>query len=320
LLILVAVPIAVSAQAGVIVEGRVYDAVSGAGIQNAIIDLEGRGSTLTSEAGSFRFDRVEPGSYILRVDAFGYARESRLLAVDVDTTETLPLEIAPLELDPLRVEARLIDIEGRVRDPTRDLNVVDAEILTNQVEPTWTGAHGRFDLEDVLADVPLRVVIQAFGYLPLDTVLLSAEDEAYLFELEPDRLVEAMIEVQVRRLEERASPLRSVMMRPLNREGLLRYAGRQTVAGMLEWEYGNRLRQVRCVLVNEEQLAGAWQPSTLFHILPEDVERIEFLFAGAMLRIYTREFMREMISREVELRTPSYFAPFAERGVDPLCR
>ena len=35
-----------------------------------------------------------------------------------------------------------------------------------------------------------------------------------------------------------------------------------------------------------------------------------------MMRIYTREFMREMINREVKLRTPV----FVERlGADPVC-
>jgi hypothetical protein len=317
--LLLTLPVSVSAQTGVTVEGRVYDAVSGAGVQNAIVELEGHGSTLTSEVGTFRFDRVQPGGYALSVDGFGYARESRLLSVARDTTLTIPLQLAPLALDSLLVEARLVDVEGRVLDATRDMYMVDAEILTNQVEPTWTGAHGTFDLEDVLADVPLRVVVQAFGYLPLDTVVLPGEDESYLFEVEPDPVVERMVEVQVRRLEDRASPRRSVTMRPMNRERLLRYAGRHTVASMLEWEYGNRLRRVRCLVLNEEQMLGGWEPSSLFHTLPEDLQRVELLFDGAMLRIYTREFMREMISREVELRTPSYFQPFQRSSADPLC-
>ena len=314
------VPAPALAQTAVVVQGRVFDAGTGSAIQNAIVELEGHGATLTSDDGTFRFTGVPTGGYTLRVVGFGYAPQRRFLAVEGDTTVSVALEVEPLPLDSLIVEPRLIDMEGLVRDPTRDLNVVDAEILTSQTEPGWTGAHGRFELEDVLAEVPLRVVVRAFGYLPLDTILIPDEHESYLFEVQPDSLVERMIEMQVQRLEERASPRRSVLMRPMTRERLLRYAGRLTIADMLEWEYGRRLRRVKCVLINEEQLAGAWQPSSLFHILPEDVERIEFLFDGAMLRIYTREFMREMISREVPLRTPSYFDPFPNRGVDPLCR
>jgi hypothetical protein len=315
------VPAPVASQIGVVVEGRVFDSVTGSAIQNALVEMEGQGATLTSAEGTFRLAGVALGSHALRVVGFGYAPHTRLLAVAGDVTISVGLEAEPLRLDSLVVEPRLIDIEGRVRDPTRDLNLVDAEILSSQAVPVFTGAHGRFELEDVVAEVPLRLVVNAFGYFPIDTILLPQEDESYRFELEPDPMVERMVEVQVGRLEERASPLNAMTMRPMNREQLLSHAGRRTLADVLQWEYpGDWLRRVNCVVINEVQLLGAWQPSTLYHILPEDVERIEFLFDGAMLRIYTREFMREMISRDVALRMPSYIYPFPRPAVDPLCR
>ncbi|MQA92945.1 MAG: hypothetical protein GEU90_22480 [Gemmatimonas sp.] len=52
-------------------------------------------------------------------------------------------------------------------------------------------------------------------------------------------------------------------------------------------------------------VAGGAVQSDVTHMLPEEVERIEFMFRGAMLRIYTREFMQHMIARDLELRTPS---------------
>ncbi len=39
-------------------------------------------------------------------------------------------------------------------------------------------------------------------------------------------------------------------------------------------------------------------------MLPEEMERIEFLFGGTMLRIYTREFIQDMIAREIKLLEP----------------
>jgi hypothetical protein len=89
-----------------------------------------------------------------------------------------------------------------------------------------------------------------------------------------------------------------------------------TLADVLEWEYGpSALRWIECVVLDERQLFGAWEPSSLTHILPEELERIEFLGRGGavgskhgtMLRIYTRRFMTEMISRDIELRTPMIF-------------
>ena len=71
------IPIPVLAQ-GVIVQGRVFEFGSTTVVWNARVELEGHGATLTSIAGTFRFDDVEPGGYTLRVEAFGYC-DSELL-------------------------------------------------------------------------------------------------------------------------------------------------------------------------------------------------------------------------------------------------
>jgi hypothetical protein len=304
------------AQTTAVVEGRVFDASRGAAVRNAIIDLQGRGSTLTDAGGYFRFEDVRSGAYTLRVDAFGFALDSLTLDVAADTTLVISVRYQPLALDPVVVESRLIDIRGRVRDRTRNLNLVDAEVLTNQAEPVITGPHGRFEVEDVRANVPLRVVVQALGYVTLDTLFIPDEDLRYDFELRPDPRVEALIGIQSLRLHERDSPTGTAMLQPMDRERALTYAGRHTVASMLEWEYGARINRVACTLVNEVPWLFDWKPSTLTQILPEDIERIEFLFEGKMMRIYTREFMREMISRDVELRTPVYVDRLF---IDPLC-
>jgi hypothetical protein len=304
------------AQTTSVVEGRVFDASAGAAVRNAIVDLQGYRSTLTAEGGYFRFEDVPSGAYTLRVDAFGFALGSRALTVAADTTLVISIRYQPFALDPVVVESRLIDIDGRVRDASRDMAVVDAEIFTNQVEGVITGPHGRFELDDILDQVPLRLVVQALGYLTLDTTFIPDDDQRYELELHTDPRVEALIETQSRRLHERDSPTGTAMLQPMDRERALRYVGRHTVATMLDWEYGRRLDRVACTLVNEVQWLFDWKPSALSQLLPEDIERIEFLFEGKMMRIYTREFMRTMISREVELRTPVY----VERlFVDPIC-
>ena len=310
-LLVAALPLPVLAQDGVVVEGRVFQSGLELGIQNAIVELQGHGAVLSSDGGTFRFENVEPGGYTLRVDAFGYASNSQFLAVDGDTTVDVALDVAPLLLDSLVVEPRRIDIDGRVRDPGRDLSLVNAEILTNQVPGTLTNSWGRFDLDDVFEEVPLRVLVHAFGYLPVDTILLPAEDESYLFELEADTAVERRIEVQVGRLVERAAGRRATM-RPMDRERLLRWAGRTDLLGVLEFEYSRRLGRVVCTVVDEEQILGL----PIWTLLPEELERIEFLFRGRMLRIYTREFLAEMIARDIELREPRYYG----LSGSPICK
>lgn len=302
----------VVAQTGAVVQGRVIEAGATLSITNAVVELEGHGVALTSSNGVFRFEGVEPGGYPFRVVAFGYAPHAQFLVVEGDQTISVSLDIAPLSLDSLAVQARLIEVEGRVRDPDNDFFVVGADVLTNQGRGVQTDAHGRFRM-DAFEHVPLQVSVRAFGYLPQDSVLVPTEDESFVFELEPDPVALALIDVQVERLEERAEGRRSVLMRPMNRESLLRrHAGRRTLAGVLEWDYERYLGRVNCVVIDEEQLLGAWEPSSLFHILPEELERIEFLAFGPrseaiMVRIYTRDFIQEMTSRQIPLRTPVYF-------------
>ena len=64
--------------------------------------------------------------------------------------------------------------------------------------------------------------------------------------------------------------------------------------------------RIRCVLIDEELVAPLIDSDMLRVTYPEELERIEFLFDGAMLRIYTREFIREMIGGGHELRKPVY--------------
>jgi hypothetical protein len=46
------------------------------------------------------------------------------------------------------------------------------------------------------------------------------------------------------------------------------------------------------------------------------VERMEFLFGGAMLRIHTREFIRTMLGAGIDLRPPV----FVDMASPPFCR
>ena len=83
-------------------------------------------------------------------------------------------------------------------------NRLHAEVVANGREPMWTDTHGRFDLDRVPEGVPLHLTIRAFGYLPIDTTFVPDDAERHDFELEPDAFAEAMMEVQVRRLADRA--------------------------------------------------------------------------------------------------------------------
>lgn len=307
------VPAHAVAQEVFVVAGRVLDSEADRGIQNAVVTLEGHRPILTGAAGEFNFSEVEAGEYVLRVEAFGYSAVSRSLRVRNDVTIAVELEIAPFVLDSLVVAPREVEVNGRVRDLARDLSLRDVDVRTSLGEAVRTNGRGQFDVSG-WEGVGLLLQVRAFGYLPLDTVIAPGSDESYLFDMDPDPLVERMIQAEIRRIEQRAGGRRAITMRPLGREDLLRRRG-LTLMELLRIEYGRRAARIRCIVLDEKALTPATADGVVRTMLVQDVERIEFLFRGRMLRIYTREFMRTMLGGGVELGYPTY----VEWARPPFC-
>lgn len=309
--------------------GRVVGEDGASGVPQASVELEGVGVRVTSGDGSFRFEDVAPGEHVLRVSALGYATATRPVRVLGETTVTVQLAIRPIPLDSIPVDVRLIDVEGHVLDRStgRDVVVVDAQVRTDRTAETYTDSHGRFELENVAEGVSLRIEVRAFGYLPADRTVVAAEDDDYVFELEPDAFVRQMIEVQVRRLEERSETRRGVMV-PMDRLSLLRYAGSATLLDVLAFEYRTYLPRLRCGLIDDVNIY-TWSEFRAIagHLLPEEVERIEFI-AGEphpdsdghlpvfQIRVYTRAFIQRMITDQQELRAPIFNTLVSP----PICR
>lgn len=297
------------------VTGRIIEAGTNSEIEGATVELVGYRSTLTSATGTFLFEGVERGAYTLRVTAFGYATDSRTVVVDGRAVADVELQLSPIPIEPITVEVRIIEIEGRVRDAHEDVLIVDAVIFT-ETGMTRTDRHGRFRIESVPEGVPLPVRVQAFGYLSLDTVVLPEEDGAYSFELEEDAEVRQVIAAQVERMQDRVGMRWSPFARPINRDGLMRYAGGATMWEVLEAEYRpQRLNRVKCVVV-DEQVVGErsgpihntlWAARTVMRtLLPEEVERVEVMayggrLEGLVVRVYTRAFMQRLIAGNAQL-------------------
>jgi len=313
-------PEGAAAQAGSAVLGRVYDAATDAAVQNAIVTLEGFGSTLTDPEGRFRFRGVRSGAYTLRVEGFSYAPYNDQVQVDGDVTLDVALGSSPLPLDSIVVEAGTVDYHGRVRDPERDFFLVDAQAVVRGRDPVWTDSHGRFDIDDLPEGVPVNLTVRAFGYLPIDTTVVPDDDERYDFDLARDGFAEAMIAMQVRRLEERAGGREAGgWWGELDRERIVRYTGSHTAGTMIEFEYPARIQaRIACVFIDERQAgmsSGAIgrevRDVSLTHTLPEEIERVELLqfddYEGRplMLQIFTRSFIMAMATEGVTLRTPT---------------
>jgi hypothetical protein len=321
-LLALALPIAAAAQQPrVSVEGRVLDQSTGLGVAAAAVELEGYGVRATADDGSFRFEDVGPGTHTVWVVAYGYRSASRTLSVSSDLSVTVSIRPAPVPIEGVAVA--FIDFEGRVRDPEKDFFLVDAAILTNQGRSTGTDAHGRFEIEGVLESVPLQVTVEAFGYLPLDTVLVPREDERHLFDLRPDPIIQAQIDARVVQLEERAAPHFGSMFHDLNRDDLLEYAGAHTVRSMIEFEF-RRLNRIALIIVDGEKWSLTAGPlEELFALLPEELQRIEFRQRRGCVRptidvyIYTRDYMSGLVALAADAELPPVYdeSRFATCGV-----
>ena len=86
---------------------------------------------------------------------------------------------------------------------------------------------------------------------------------------------------------------------------------------VLIYEYRPYLGRIVCGLIDEQNIfSGNEARAMLATMLPEEVERIEFLAAEPnaytghlpvfQLRLYTRTFIQEMIADQEELRTPIF--------------
>jgi hypothetical protein len=303
-----------SAQTGRVVDGRVVERGGRAAIARAQVELDGYPLVLTGPAGEFRYEQVEPGGYALRVTALGYAPRDLFLVVRQDTSLTIELERAPVRLDTLYVEGRTVDLRGRVTERGTDLGLFRVEVrVANGNRETETNTAGRFRLRAVPAGPPLALALRAFGYLPLDAEVVAEADTTLAFALEPDPLVQRMIAVEVRRLEERSRPYRAALLPAIDRTGLLRRAG-GTVYDVVRSHYGLFPGRLKCIVIDDEQNYNGLEALNL--LLPAELERIEFFERGAMLRIYTRDFIRNRLGSRAELPRPLYVA----LSNPPVCR
>ncbi len=302
-----------AAQTVYTVEGRVYDAGLGRGIGNAFIVLEGRPTVVTGDDGTFVLHEVPAGRWTVTVEAFGYVSSSATVTVDGDTRLFLPLDPRPMELEALVVTPTLMNADGRVRDPELGVNIGDAVVLSDQGHSVVTDTHGRFDLDDVVEGARLRLVVQAFGYLPVDTsfVPLPEDEERHVVAVTPDPLVDAMIQGQNRRLAARAGDHLYDFGAVVDRRDMQSHFDAGTLQSVMEMNYPRHvLERVGCFFLDEREI---WDRSErtfwLQTLAARELQRVELLeFPGPgrmfMVRVYTRSYFRTLMARSDSLPVP----------------
>lgn len=307
-------PVAARAQVTWAVSGRVVDSQSGAGLPNALVRLDGVGAMLSFDGGLFRFERVPSGVYPLHVEALGYEPFDVTVLVNDDSDVVVALEIRPVEVDGVTVTLRRIDFDGRIVDPRTGSSVADAQITSDQGHEKRSNLFGRFDLDDVFEGADLRLVIGAFGYLPLDTTFIPDHEERYPFGLSQDPVMTRMIDAYVTRLDDRGGDHLYKFRPALNREDLAQLRANTSLQRILESKYPLHLiRRIGCFFLDEREYrftSDEERVSVLEGTFANDIERVElFDFPGegrlVMARIYTRRYFMLHVGSPGELSRPS---------------
>jgi hypothetical protein len=312
--LLAALADAAESQTGWVVAGRVVDAQSGAGVPNAQVTLDGRGSVLSSSRGLFRFERIPSAAHVLRVRALGFRDFATSIEVRADTLLVVVLEMLPIALDSVGVTLRKLDFDGRVRDPLTESWIPDARVRSDQGHRETSNLFGRFDLDDVFDGPPLRLGIQAFRYMPLDTTFIPDDEERYPFDLAPDPVMTTMIDRYVTRLDDRAGKYIYEYQPALNRTDLATFSPNVTLRDVIERMYSPYVfRSILCFFIDEQEyrfLSDDYRISVLEGTFTNDLERIEILELPGegrlfMVRAYTRLFFQTHVGVPHDLATPS---------------
>jgi hypothetical protein len=296
--------------ASVTVQGRVVERGTTIGIPAAGVELVGTARVVTDANGGFRFPSVVPGRHVVVIERLGYQAQEVPLIIRVDTTLIIELDVTPVQLDTIEVRTRRITLKGRVVDRESGRGLLDADVFVSPDRSTVTGSSGGFRVSRVPAARTVRVTVQALSYLPVTIEFLAERDTTLRFELEPDPIGRRMIAAQVARLETRSNAV-AYAKRAVHRDELVRKAN-WTIADIVKSHLAGRLG-VQCVILDDQLLAfGMIQLETY---LPDELERIEIIDRGTMLRVYTRRYIQRLMSNRplapiVLVKTP--------RGV--ICR
>lgn len=89
-------PVKLGQTTSVTLTGRVLDAVSGAGVKDALIHIDGQLVATTAEDGTFAAEGVRPGSHAITAERWGY----QPLQIDASVAAGVPIE---LRLQPGRI-------------------------------------------------------------------------------------------------------------------------------------------------------------------------------------------------------------------------
>lgn len=284
-------PAGAAAQA-VDVQVRVLDRATGRPVEGATVQLGTDLRAVTGGQGAARLTRVPLGGYTLTAHRLGYATAELEVVIRRDTLLVLALDVQPIPLDSIRATNRLITIRGTVRGADTRRVIPDAEVYAGPGRSAYTNFLGRFRLDRFRAGDTLYLSVTAFEYSPARTIALAINDTTIDFVLEPDPIGRAMLAQQIARLDRR---VRSVgySQRTIGRDVLQRRAA-ATAFDAVRMELGTRFSRIACVMIDDRQSMFGTDELHAYGI--DQIDRLEIIDRGTMVRLYTRRFVQRMLS------------------------
>ena len=278
-----------------VVQGTVIARETRAPIAGAAVELTDRGGTVTDDAGRFRFDRVPAGRYELTVTMLGYETQAIVVPVHGDTTLVVELDVLPVALDP--IDVRTFSLRGRVLDAASGHGIIDALVTAGEREDR-TNVIGSFRIRRLPASTPILVGVEAFGYLPQTIQLVAPEDTTIRFTLDVDPIGQRMIDAQVERIVTRSDAVPHAR-HAIGRAELVRRSP-WSAYDIIKARLGLRFDRIRCLFIDDIQRHNG--NIELQMVMPEELERIEIIDGGVMVRLYTRRQIQDLVRGRVILR------------------
>jgi len=211
----------------VTLSGVVVDAVSGVGIQNAVVSIPSRAlAVLTGVDGSFELRNVPTGTQVLLVQQFGYGELVRALVVRESPNRLdFRLQPSPIEIESLTVTVDgAITLFGRVVDGVtgKPMQGVFVWLPTHQ-QGASTDEAGAFVFQTVPTG-PLLIQVEHVGYCRRYIPTVATPPWApMVINLEPDRAVIQGIPLVNYRLRGRRNAHQGIV-RAFDAEGLAQSA------------------------------------------------------------------------------------------------
>jgi Carboxypeptidase regulatory-like domain len=285
---------------GVTLSGRVVEGDGATPLEGVTVELRGIAERITDERGGFSFENLAPATYTLRVRALGYRTHDTTLTLRRDTSIVLTLAVDPVLLDSIRADARFVTLEGRVTDRLSGRGIAHAAVYHGPDRDATSRVGGSFRLERMPEGYPTVIEVSALGYQPVRLTVIPEEDRDIVVSLDVDSIGLQMIERQVERLHGRVKSI-AVSLRTIDRRALMLHAT-STTREVVRSAIPNT--PIRCLVVDENAFGGeslnrrtgrGELDDVLLSLHAEEIERIEILGRGAMVRIYTRPFIQRMI-------------------------